>query len=122
VTSLGYKPYAVRWRQVEPRAPLHFERQIPWIEVAHCVGAILRGSVTICDELLTKRRLTDFLLPALRVDQGKKLPGKTIVPPGPFVIGGTDGDAGLAGSKSTPETLTTACHAASWLARSCKCG
>ena len=24
--------------------------------------------------------------------------------------------------KSTPETLTTACHAASWLARSCKCG
>src|SRR5208283_3089849 len=34
-------------------------------------------------------------------------------PPGPFVIGGTDGDAGLASSKSTPETLTTACHAAS---------
>src|ERR1700720_328033 len=29
-----------------------------------------------------------------------------------------DGDAGLRGEKSTPETLTTACHAASWLARS----
>ncbi len=41
-------------------------------------------------------------------------------PPGPFVIGGADGDAGLTGSKSTPETLTTACHAASWLARSWK--
>jgi hypothetical protein len=24
--------------------------------------------------------------------------------------------------KSTPETLTTACHAASWLARSWRCG
>ncbi|MGO9697732.1 MAG: hypothetical protein ACLPX7_00530 [Xanthobacteraceae bacterium] len=33
-----------------------------------------------------------------------------------FVIGGLDCDAGLAGEKSTPETLTTACHAASWLA------
>src|SRR5271170_4594774 len=41
---------------------------------------------------------------------------------GPFFIGGPDGDAGLTGEKSTPETLTTACHAASWLARSCKCG
>ncbi len=29
-------------------------------------------------------------------------------------------DAGL--DKSTPETLTTACHAASWLARSWRCG
>src|SRR5260370_16654128 len=29
-------------------------------------------------------------------------------------------DAGL--DKSTPETLTTACQAASWLVRSCKCG
>jgi hypothetical protein len=43
-------------------------------------------------------------------------------PPRPFVIGGTVGDAGLTGSKSTPETLTTACHAASWLARSWRCG
>ena len=32
---------------------------------------------------------------------------------GRFVIGATDGDAGLAGSKSAPETLTTACQAAS---------
>jgi S-adenosylmethionine synthetase len=39
-------------------------------------------------------------------------------PTGRFVIGGPDGDAGLRGEKSTPETLTTACHAASWLARS----
>src|SRR5271170_6889150 len=41
---------------------------------------------------------------------------------GPFFIGGPDGDAGLTGEKSTPETLTTACHAASWLARSWRCG
>ena len=29
---------------------------------------------------------------------------------------------GAAEEKSTPETLTTACHAASWLARSWRCG
>jgi S-adenosylmethionine synthetase len=34
-------------------------------------------------------------------------------PTGSFVIGGPDGDAGLTDEKSTPETLTTACHAAS---------
>src|SRR5579871_1253525 len=30
--------------------------------------------------------------------------------------------AGLTGNRSTPETLTTACHAASWLSRSWRCG
>jgi S-adenosylmethionine synthetase len=39
-------------------------------------------------------------------------------PTGRFVIGGPDGDAVLTGEKSTPETLTTACQAASWVARS----
>lgn len=39
-------------------------------------------------------------------------------PTGRVVIGGPDGDAGLTGEKSTPETVTTACQAASWSARS----
>ena len=51
-------------------------------------------------------------------DSGNRDPFGRDRPYGPFLIDGPDSEAVLTGDKSTPETLTTACHAASWLARS----
>src|SRR5579863_6176799 len=41
---------------------------------------------------------------------------------GPFVVDDPTATRAGRAMKSTPETLTTACHAASWLARSWRCG